>query len=487
MLERLREAFEEKLVYKNMSNAGIFSTLNLPSFLRDWLLIKFSDEDGNYDADELVAFVRENLPSRDSWNSIKNRLTTDGEIVKIIVKINAYIDIKTGEKTFALPDLGLQRKDTLIEQFDWIKMRESHSAMLSDRDTWGRATLAYRQPQLNAKPKIEGKIRLLDFEPFSLYQDPEEELDYYRDVSQDFSSDEWLDILLSAVDYNPAAFDTKTQKLAILTRLLPFLEQNLNLIELAPKGTGKSYLYGRVSRYGWLSGGGKLTRAKMFYDMSSNTYGLIANNDFIVIDEVQTIRCDELEEVQAAFKGYLEQKYCNIGKTRIEAESGLVLSGNIDIEDQNEYRNMFKSLPPLFQESALLDRFHGFIKGWEIPRLTDKVKMEGWGLNTEYFTTMLHQLRYAPDFRRIVNELVKPLNPEEADFRDTEAIMRITTAYLKLLFPYVREPSDVPLDEFREYCFKRALNMRKIVKYQLGLLDPEFEGKNMPEFTIREY
>ena len=109
-----------------------------------------------------------------------------------------------------------------------------------------------------------------------------------------------------AVDYNAAGYNSSEEKLTMLTRLLPFVEKRLNLIELAPKGTGKSYLFGRVSRYGWLSSGGVMSRAKMFYDISKRTEGLVSGNDFITLDEVQTISFTDVDEMRAALKGYLE-------------------------------------------------------------------------------------------------------------------------------------------------------------------------------------
>ena len=481
MLEKLRDNFDDMLVYKDLQKSAFFSALSLPSFLRDWLLKRYSNEEGEYDVERLTAFVNKYLPTRDQWQELQDRLMNNGEEVKIFAKINAHADVKTNMISFDLPDLGVRSKDTIIEPLEWNNI-EDHASLLSSRDAWGLLTRRYRFPQLDVKPKVDGKIRLIDFNSFCPYQP---DLDFYRDVSREFEFDEWLDVLLGAIDYNADGFKDRAHKLAMLTRILPFLEKRLNLIELAPKGTGKSYLYGRVSRYGWLASGGKLTRAKMFYDMTSKSPGLVSSNDYVVLDEVQTIVFDEVDELRAAFKGYLEQGVCTVGNAEVKADAGLVLSGNISQSYMNEYQDMFTELPEEFHESALIDRFHGFIKGWEIPRMTDDLKMHGWGLNTEYFTTILHMLRSAPDFRSVVDQLI--LVPEGADTRDTEAVKRITTAYLKLFFPYVRCVEDVPLDDFTQYCFNRALKMRKIIKYQLGILDPdEFGGKDVPNLRVRD-
>jgi ATP-dependent Lon protease len=146
---------------------------------------------------------------------------------------------------------------------------------------------------------------------------------------------------------------------------------------------------------------------------------------------------------------------------------------------------MFVELPTVFHESALIDRFHGFIKGWDLPRMNDDLKICGWALNSEYFTTIMHELRDDASYRAVVDELVEV--PDKADTRDTEAIKRIATAYMKLLYPNVRKPDDISEREFNLFCLKPAIEMRGIIKIQLGILDPdEFGGKNVPELTVKE-
>ena len=145
---------------------------------------------------------------------------------------------------------------------------------------------------------------------------------------------------------------------------------------------------------------------------------------------------------------------------------------------------MFEELPLAFHESALIDRFHGFIKGWDIPRMHDDLKISGWALNSEYFCTILHMLREDPSYRVIVDDLIEV--PDRADTRDTEAVKRIATAYLKLLYPNARSAEEVNVLDFNRYCLKPATKMRYVIKKQLGILDKEFKGKDIPKFTIKE-
>lgn len=479
MIEKLKDCFDEMVVYKDLKKSNFFSSLSLPSFMRDWLLKRFADENGSFDQVEMVEFVKTYLPRKDDWTAIKNRIIKDNERVKLLAKISVDIDINTSSVSFSLPDFGLTGKQTVIEDRVWDACKED---LIKRPETWGMIEIAYRHP--DEQSKLPGKIKLVNFKTFCPYS---VDLDYYKDIRKEFTTAEWIDLLLGAVDYNAAGYqDDEEMKLTMLTRLLPFVEKRLNLIELAPKGTGKSYLFGRVSRYGWLSSGGVMSRAKMFYDISKRREGLIAGNDFITLDEVQTITFTDVEEMRAAMKGYLESGVFTVGNYEGISEAGVILCGNIRKEtmEHDGYTNMFEELPAVFHESALIERFHGFIKGWNIPRMNDDMKVSGWALNSEYFCSILHELRNDMTYRAIVDELVEV--PDAADTRDTEAVKRIATAYLKLLFPGVRDVDDISAADFSRYCLRRAKMMRDTIRLQLGILDSEYRGKDVPMFSIRE-
>jgi ATP-dependent Lon protease len=455
--------------------------------MRDWLLKKFEGENGRFDSDELVRFVRSYLPRKDDWTAIKNKVIIEHERMKLLAKVSVDIDIKTGEVSFSLPDFGLSSKDTIIEDAVWQTCKDD---LVRGRETWGMVEIGYRLPDddiggsLNkTKEANRGKIKLTTFKTFCPYMI---DIDYFKEARREFTITEWLDVLLGAVDYNASGYlGDEEKKLTMLTRLLPVVEKRLNLIELAPKGTGKSYLFGRVSRFGWLSSGGVMSRAKMFYDQNKRTEGLVSGNDFIALDEVQTISFTDVDEMRAALKGYLESGIFTVGNYEGIAEAGVILCGNIKKEtmDEDGFGNMFEELPPVFHESALIERFHGFIKGWNIPRMNDDLKIAGWALNSEYFCSIMHELREDMSYRAIVDELIEV--PEAADTRDTEAVKRIATAYLKLLFPQVRGASDITAREFKRYCLDRARKMRDTIKYQLGMLDVEYRGKDIPVFSVR--
>lgn len=483
MVEKLRACFDEMVVYKDLKKNNFFSSLSLPSFMRDWLLHRFEDESGAYDEDELFAFVKEYIPRKEDWIAIKNRIIKENERVRFLAKIAIDIDIRTGEVSFALPDFGLTAKQTIIEDSVWDSCKHE---LVKGHESWGMIELGYQPPDDNITPKLPGRIRLISFRNFCPYSI---DIDFYKDARKEFTVSEWIDILLGAVDYNASGYKSEEEKLTMLTRLLPFVEKRLNLIELAPKGTGKSYLFGQVSRFAWLVSGGNMSRAKMFYDISKRSDGLVTGNDFITFDEVQKMSFGDKNESEALggiLQTYLESGKFTVGNYEGIAESGLVLCGNIPKEtmDNDGTSDMFDGLPLIFRSSALIDRFHGFIKGWNIPRMNDDLKISGWALNSEYFCTILHELRNDTTYRAIVDRLV--IVPDAADTRDTEAVKRIATAYLKLLFPNVRKAEEISARDFNRYCLRRACSMRATIKMQLGILDKEYLGKDIPTFVVNE-
>ena len=472
MIDKLRDCFDEMVVYKDLKKTNFIATLSLPSFLRDWLLKKFADEEGNVDIEEIKNFIKEYIPSKEDWVSIKNRIVYENERVKFLTKISIEINVTTQEISFSLPDFALPNKETLIEPNVW----ELHkNELVNGREIWGIVELGYRPPY----EKVKGKILLTDFTSFRPY---DIDHDYYKDARSEFTTSEWIDVILGAIDYNANGYKDETEKRAVISRLLPFVEKKLNIIELAPKGTGKSYLFGHVSKFGMLTDGGKVTRAKMFYDTARKTPGFVTGNDFVAIDEVKLVTFGDLNEMRSIMQGYMEYGMFNIGGYEGQSDAGIVFLGNIAQGNMDEYSNMFTELPPLFQESALVDRIHGFIKGWDIPRMNDDLKISGWALNSEYFCTIMHLLREDASYRAIVDQLVEV--PPKSDTRDTEAVKRLCTAYLKLLFPNVRSKEDVNLREFRKYCLHPAVSMRGIIKTQMGILDEEFRGKDIPKYTI---
>lgn len=475
-VERFRDAFDEMVVYKDLKKSNFISSFKLPSFMRDWVLKRFQDDDGAIDIDSATEFIKEFIPKKDDWKGIINRVVNYQENVKFLAKISVSIDIKTQTVSFELPDFGLGFKDTTIPNDTW---EQCSSALLKAEENWGIVELGYQPPMSSKEP---GKVTLVGFQDFCPYV---VDLDEYKTAREDFSLSEWIDIILGAVDYNAAGYESTEQKLAVIQRLLPFVEKGVNLMELAPAGTGKSYLFGQISRHGWLVSG-KVTRAKLIYDIGKKKDGVVAVRDYVALDEIREAEYMKDTEIQSALQAIMENgKYRAPDNHEVTVNAGIVFLGNISSNAMNEYQNMFTELPKPFHQPQFLDRIHGFIKGWDLPRMTDDLKVCGWALNSEYFATVMHELRDDPTYRAIVDELI--ILPKGADTRDTEAVKRICTAYLKLLFPNVRSATNISTREFRKYCLFPAMNMRGIIRIQMGYADEKHAGQTVPDFTIKEF
>lgn len=269
----------------------------------------------------------------------------------------------------------------------------------------------------------------------------------------------------------------------MLSRLTPFVSKRLNLIELAPKSTGKTYVFSQLSSYGWLVSGGSLSRARLFYDIGQKSEGLVRRSDFVALDEVQTITFPDVSEMRGALKGYLESGEFKVGDYSGTADASFVLLGNIPKDAMQTDMNMFQYLPGIFNESALLDRFHGFVRGWNLPRMRENMKAGGWGLDTAYLAEIMHDLREATDSRGIVDQIVK--SDLTADTRDTEAVKRLCSALVKILFPHWRRVDDVNLDDLDEYCLQPAIRMRKDIRLQLHAMDPLEYSENLPNLHVQ--
>jgi len=475
-IERFRDAFDEMVLYKDLKKSNFISSFKLPSFMRDWVLKRFQDDDGSIDVDGAADYIRTFIPKKDDWKGIIDRVVTRYERVKFLAKISVGIDIKTQTVSFALPDFGLGSKDTRIPPDTWERCSE---ALLKAEENWGIVELGY-QPPVSAKEP--GKIVLLNFQDFCPYLI---DLDEYKRARENFSFSEWIDIILGAIDYNAAGYENMEQKLTVLQRLLPFVEKGVNLMELAPAGTGKSYLFGQISRHGWLVSG-KVTRAKLIYDIGKKKDGVVAIRDYVALDEIREAEYMKDTEIQSALQAIMENgKYRAPDNHEVTVNAGIVFLGNISSAAMNEYQNMFVELPKPFHQPQFLDRIHGFIKGWKLPRMTDDLKVCGWALNSEYFATVMHELRDDPTYRAMVDELI--ILPKGADTRDTEAVKRISTAYLKLLFPNVRSTGDISAADFRKYCMKPAMDMRGIIRIQMGYADEKHAGQSVPDFSVMDY
>jgi ATP-dependent Lon protease len=288
--DKLRAAFPDTTVFKDPNIVAIFKAASIPSFLRDWILKRKTESDGRiHDPEALRKYIYEIIPRRENLLEFKDAARSEGRTKKFLAKIEIQFSVRCNEYTFAIPGLGLGHAETLIEDYVWNRIKED---VVKTAGGWGLVQLGYRSPD-DENPR--GCFTLLEYKNFCPYTI---DLDAYREARGRFTAEEWLDVVLGAIDYNPEGYEDWVQKHTVLSRLLPFIEPRLNLVELAPKGTGKSYQFGRVGKYGWLVSGGTLTRAKMFGDINGKSPGLVASHDFVALDEIQSINFPDPSEMQ---------------------------------------------------------------------------------------------------------------------------------------------------------------------------------------------
>lgn len=472
--QKVRQYFSAMSIYKDpKATNSIFAGRNLPSFVKDYLLKRYLNiSTGEIDTLGLNAFLDKVIPA--NGGTVKDDILA-GKEVTLLARFSIYIDLVKGEKQFTIPDYGIKQREGIIPDYVYAK----HPGELVDGEKWGIVKLCLLPDDDNDK---KNHVRMVDFKPFKPYSSVD--IEYLREARQHFTNEEWFDVLLSAMEYDPDGFTSMTQKMEFLTRLLIFIEPRLNVIELAPKGTGKSYVFGNLSKYGWLVSGGKVTRAKLFYDKQKQQNGIIKNHDFTVFDEIQTIIFQEPAEIQAALKSYLESGKTTIDNNEFTSECGLMLMGNIPLSANRLpiSPNYFDSLPNNFKESALLDRFHSFIEGWKLPRVNDSMIFNGWTINVEYFSEILHTMRIQNSYGLLFDELVE--FEAKSDVRDSKAIKRIATDYMKLFFPHWQKVEDVNKEMFDLYCLQPAIYRRGIIKEQCHLIDSEFKAR-MPEVRLK--
>ena len=306
MLEdKIKEVFADMVVLKDPQRSEYFSNLSIPSYMRDWLVMKFSDDDGAVEYESVRRYIKRYIPSREDFEQYKFQMV-NGETVQFLARVRVSVDVKSGKTLFELPDFGGSRGGAAgVVAYDVAEQWQD--TLLRESENWGIISLNWTMEGTVSRPK--GVIMMAGYKPFCPYC---VDLDFYRDARREFNIHEWIDVIISAADYNPDGYRNEERdvceatKLHFLRRLLPFVEKRVNLIELAPKGTGKSYVFEKISKRGWLISGGTVSRASLIYDNAKKTGGLLTRFDYVGFDEVQSITFEQPGQIQQALKHYME-------------------------------------------------------------------------------------------------------------------------------------------------------------------------------------
>jgi len=276
------------------------------------------------------------------------------------------------------------------------------------------------------------------------------------------STPEWVDFLLRSVGLEPASLDERAKRVALL-RIVPFVERNYNLVELGPRGTGKSHIYQQISPYSHLISGGKATVAKMFVNMASGQRGLVCQYDAVCFDEISGISFDQKDGVNI-MKGYMASAQFSRGKENILAEGSIVMLGNLDVDVQQQQRigHLLSPLPPeMRNDTAFMDRLHAYAPGWDFPKIkTSDHLTDHFGLVSDFLSECWSRLRSGSRLNTLQGRVYWG---GALSGRDIEAVTKTIGGLLKLLYPDPQMP--VP-DADLEWTVRLALESRRRVKEQ---------------------
>jgi ATP-dependent Lon protease len=459
--KKVTDIFESDSIDKSLYSGSGLNEQSIPVFVGEWLIDK-QLKGGEWNEtvkQQVIAFIRKFMPSKDELENLKQRLR-NGENVSVLEYINPRVDLTKDQTYLESTSLGNQKAQ--IEEHLFTKYPR-----LLKGGMWGIATYQYKR---NDKG---GEVWLNNFTPL---QATAIEVDEYIEKRSQFTLEEWTQLLINSLGYNAEGdgYSTSKKRLALLTRLIPFVQRRVNLFELAPKGTGKSFLFGQFSRYSRLIEGGAVSPAVLFYNENTKVPGLFTQFDIVVFDEAQSLSFSSPDETVAKLKGYLEQGKFSKGKFTVSADAGAVFIANVQIDGNGQPINpkhLFGDMPQILQETALLDRIHGLLPGWHLPRMKVNALSNGIGMKADYLGEIFHALRYRVEYDKYVEERQHLIASK--DFRDVRAILKLSAGFLKLLFPNLDEVKE---SEFKEYCLKPAIQLRQLLREQLNYMDPEFEN-----------
>jgi len=449
--KKVLSLFPGKVVRKDLLGP-LRKHLNVPAYVVEYLLGKYcSSGDPEVIAEgikEVKRILTKNYVHPDQAELLKSKVRELGRY-KVIDKVKVKLH-ETEDKYWA-ELVNLQLTHVNIKE-DLVKRYER----LLGGGLWGIIEIAYH-PEIIHK----GIMRPFVIEQFRPIQLEITALEEVREKRSQFSKDEWIDLLIRSMGLEPNKLDYRL-KMLNLCRLIPFVENNYNLVELGPRGTGKSYVYRELSPYSILISGGETTVAGLFIDMRGRgRMGLVMLWDVVAFDEVAGLR--RLRDAQAVqiLKDYMETGGFARIREEFKGTASLVFIGNIDydIPELLSIAHLFIPFPPEMQDAAFLDRFHAYIPGWEIPRMRTELLTNHYGFVVDYFAWILRELRrftYATEIDKYF-KLGKAL-----DKRDRDAVRKTVSGLIKLIHP----DGNYTKGDLEEYL-TLALEMRRRVKEQL--------------------
>jgi ATP-dependent Lon protease len=458
MNTKLRDIFKGKVVNKaHTINTGVDE---FPRYVLEYLIDNYcSEETFNEDMNKVVRRLKETFVYGAEAEKIRHYIRENRQhslIANLEVRLVETED-KYWASIIAINESYTNIPEGIVRQFP----------MLLSGGMWGTIDLTYDETEIHSK-----KIRPFKVTAFTPFQVSVINLDEFIEKRKEFTTDEWIDILVNSCGLDPSVM-TRRQKLLYLCRCIPLVEANVNMVELGPRETGKTYLYRNISYYTRVLSGGKATPAQLFINLNNGKIGEVGTRDAVVFDEIANTDFTDPKALVSIMQGYMQDAKFSRGKKELLAFASLVFVGNLDVQGglpHEKYYHLFEPLPDFMQVIAFLDRIHGYLPGWEIPKLTPNSYSQDYGFITDYFCEIMHELRKLDPigpmrFRFELTE--KSSTTQGISGRDHRAVMKTGSGLLKMLYPDGR----VGDDELEEVlCL--ACELRQRIREQLHLIAP---------------
>ena len=444
---KLNQYYGGKVVRKDLTKS-IKEGANVPSYVLEYLLGMYCATDDAEDIEQGVSMVKhvlaDNFVRPDEAEKIKSKIRERGRY-KIIDKVSAKLNEHTDCYEGIIFNININKvyiDDAYVKKYE----------KLLCGGIWCIIDMEYLYDE-NAKGS---PFTISSLKPIQM---PATDLEEYIEGRKHFTLDEWIEVICRSVGMEPSNLDENT-RWHLVARMIPFVENNYNICELGPRGTGKSYVYDELSPYSILISGGQTTVANLFYNMGKHQVGLVGTWDVVAFDEVAGINMKDKDGIQI-MKGYMANgSFCR-GKESINANASMVFVGNINgsIENLVRVSHLLSPFPKDMIDTAFFDRFHHYLPGWEIPKMRPEYFTDAFGFISDYFSECLREMR-KHNFSDAIQKyfrLGKDLNQ-----RDTIAVKRTVSGLLKLLFP----DGSYQKEDVRK-CLEYALIGRRRIKEQL--------------------
>jgi len=455
---KLKQIFKGKVVNKAFTlNTGVDE---FPRYVLEYLIDNYCSEDSFHeDMQKVVSRLKETFVYGAEAEKIRHYIR-ENRSHTVIANLEARL-VETEDKYWATIS-------AINEKFVNIPEKVvSQYPMLLSGGMWGTIELTYDETEIH-----NNKIRPFKVRAFTPFQISVINVDDYISKRSEFTTEEWINVLVNTFGLNPTKMSQR-EKLLYISRAIPLVETNVNQIELAPRETGKTYLYRNISYYAHVLSGGKATPAQLFINLNTGKIGEVGTRDAVVFDEIANTDFTDPKALVSIMQGYMQDAKFSRGKKELLAFASLVFVGNLDIQGKlphEKYYHLFEPLPDFMQVIAFLDRIHAYIPGWEIPKLSPASYSMDYGFITDYFCEIMHELRKHDVIAKLRHkfELLDAADtPHGLSGRDQRAILKVAAGLLKLLFPN----GAVTDDELAE-ILTVACELRQRVRDQLHLMAP---------------